>query len=299
MDCIIIPKINVRRLTKSDKSDIYSDLLLWPSLSHLQSEDRGTVEPKEFVTLAGSNGIDRIFQQSSSWVDFAFDEQVVHVFPNMISRSVPGYWEVNQKTAVWAKHFYQPNTLIYDLGASLGAASWGIAQLCQQYNPPIIAVEKSAAMVKKLQENLAISGFEHQITVQEADICEIAFQPCSIVVCNYCLQFVCPTQREALLQRIFHALLPGGVLLLAEKISMETPEEDYSIRQLHHEWKAEQGYTLNEIEQKSRSIANVMPVDKLSVHVERLKKLGFHSVVQWNQQFNFVALLAQKSRTSQ
>ena len=87
---------------------------------------------KDFVTLTGANGVDSLFQDDNqlSWLDFAFDEQVVHVFPNMISRSVPGYWEVNQKTAVWARSFYQQGTTIYDLGASLGAASWGTAQSC-------------------------------------------------------------------------------------------------------------------------------------------------------------------------
>ena len=252
------------------------------------------MEAKDFVRLAGANGVDKLFLERSNWLNFAFDEQVVQVFPDMISRSVPGYWEVNQKTAVWAKTFYQDNTVMYDLGASLGAASWGIAQLCQEQKPKIIAVEQSSAMVAQFAKNLAVCDFFHNIEIVEGDICTQELQPTSVVVCNYCLQFISPTQRKYVLQKIYDALVPNGVLLLAEKIAMESVEEDEAIRELHHQWKLQQGYTLNEIERKSRSIANVMPVDTLSTHVQRLKGIGFQSVVQWSQHFNFVAMVVQK-----
>lgn len=256
------------------------------------------MDSKDFVTLTGADGVDRIFQDGSytdTWLDFAFDERVVHVFPNMISRSVPGYWEVNQKTAVWAKQFFQKGTVIYDLGASLGAASWGIAQTLQG-SPTIIAVEKSQAMVQRLQANLQASRqmIDHNIEVLEADVCSVDFERSSVIVCNYCLQFICPSERESLIQRIFDALVPGGVLLLAEKIVMPTTEEDQHVRDLHHEWKQEQGYSLTEVERKSRSIANVMPIDSIQLHRKRLKCAGFSTVVQWSQHFNFVAMLAIK-----
>ena len=256
------------------------------------------MKPKEFVTLTGARGIDRLFEKDMSnvhWLDFAFDEQVVHVFPNMISRSVPGYWEVNQKTAVWASHYHQEGTLIYDLGASLGAASWGIAQLCKGH-PRIVAVEKSSAMVKQLQENLKASReiVDHNIEVVEGDVCTLDLEPASVIVCNYCVQFICPTQRDQLVKKIYDALLPGGIFLLAEKIAMSDPESDSKVRELHHQWKIQQGYTLNEVERKSRSIANVMPVDTVATHKRRLKSVGFGTVVQWAQHFNFVSILAVK-----
>ena len=256
------------------------------------------MKPKDFVTLTGARGIDRLFEKDMSsvdWLDFAFDEQVVHVFPNMISRSVPGYWEVNQKTAVWASHYHQDGTLIYDLGASLGAASWGIAQLCKGY-PRIVAVEKSSAMVKQLKENLDASReiVEHNIEVLEADVCTLDLEPASVIVCNYCVQFICPTQRTELVKKIYDALLPGGIFLLAEKIAMSDPQSDSKVRELHHQWKMQQGYTLNEVERKSRSIANVMPVDTIEIHKNRLKSVGFRTVVQWAQHFNFVSILAVK-----
>ena len=75
---------------------------------------------------------------------------------------------------------------------------------------------------------------------------------------------------------------------------MADADSDRKVRELHHQWKMQQGYTLNEVERKSRSIANVMPVDTIEAHICRLKDAGFNTVVQWAQHFNFVSILAVK-----
>ena len=255
------------------------------------------MQTKRFVSLTGANQIDRLFHEDNvelvDWVDFVFDEQVVEVFPDMISRSVPQYWEVNRQTALWARKFYQAGSNIYDLGASLGAVSWEIAQQFLPQKPSIIAIEQSSAMVEQFRKNLSVNPIEN-IQIWEKDVCQVGLKNASVVVCNYTLQFVCPSLREKLLQDIYQALRPNGVLLLAEKIAMESAEVEQQIRKLHHEWKRAQGYSLNEIQKKSRAIANVMPVDSISAHRERLEKIGFSSVIVWSQQYNFMALVGQK-----
>jgi len=256
------------------------------------------VETKEFVSLTGAKEIDRLFHEDNSsnrgdWIDFVFNEEVVNVFPNMISRSVPRYWEVNQETAVWARKFYQEGSNIYDLGASLGAVSWEIAQRFLPEKPPIVAIEQSSAMVQQFQSNLEASDIRN-IQIIEEDICNAQIQNASVIVCNYTLQFICTRQRKELLSKIYSALRPKGVLLLAEKVALEDEQSNQKMRQLHHEWKMAQGYSLTEIEEKSRAIANVMPVDAISTHEKRFKEIGFSSVVRWSQKYNFVAWVAQK-----
>ncbi|MFI3277216.1 MAG: carboxy-S-adenosyl-L-methionine synthase CmoA, partial [Vibrio sp.] len=55
--------------------------------------------------------------------DFTFDEHVVEVFPDMIQRSVPGYSNIISAIGMLAERFVKPNTNVYDLGCSLGAAT--------------------------------------------------------------------------------------------------------------------------------------------------------------------------------
>ena len=144
---------------------------------------------------------DSLFQDDNqlSWLDLHLMSSGSRLSIHLWSSG----WEVNQKTAVWARSFYQQGTTIYDLGASLGAASWGTAQLCEG-QPRIVAVEKSVAMVNRLRENLQASReiMEHNISVLQSDICEVDFEPSSVLICNYCLQFISPVKRRDLLQRI-------------------------------------------------------------------------------------------------
>ena len=67
---------------------------------------------------------DRLFANSrAETMGFRFDEHVVRVFPDMISRSVPGYELVVPMIGMLARRYTQPGSKIYDLGCSLGAAS--------------------------------------------------------------------------------------------------------------------------------------------------------------------------------
>ena len=47
---------------------------------------------------------------------FAFDEQVVAVFPDMIARSVPGYELLLPLIGQIASRYAQPHSRCYDLG---------------------------------------------------------------------------------------------------------------------------------------------------------------------------------------
>ena len=98
---------------------------------------------------------DRIYSTSQNDVEpFEFNERVVTVFPDMIGRSVPGYWLATELTGVVCNRFYEPGTRIYDLGCSLGAASWTIQHYLGDRVSEIIAIDNSKPMIEKFQQNL-------------------------------------------------------------------------------------------------------------------------------------------------
>lgn len=55
--------------------------------------------------------------------DWTFDERVAEVFPDMIQRSVPGYSNIISMIGMLAERFVHPDSRVYDLGCSLGAAT--------------------------------------------------------------------------------------------------------------------------------------------------------------------------------
>ncbi len=240
---------------------------------------------------------DRIYATPQEQVaDFVFNEAVVRVFPDMIKRSVPGYPTIVENLGVIASQFAQPHSALYDLGCSLGAVSQALRRHVQAEGCRVIAVDNSTAMVERCREYLHAqdSMFQELLPVEvvEADICQLDFQPASVVALNFTLQFIPREQRLALLARIRQALLPGGALILSEKLRFADAEEQALLTDLHVAFKRANGYSELEIAQKRSAIENVMKPDSLEEHRERLAAAGFTKVVPWFQCLNFASLIA-------
>jgi tRNA (cmo5U34)-methyltransferase len=106
------------------------------------------------------------------------------------------------------------------------------------------------------------------------------------------LQFIPPEQRPELLSAIRQALVPGGALILSEKLRFEDDQEQDLLTELHIAFKRANGYSELEIAQKRSAIENVMKPDSLETHRQRLLNAGFSKVVPWFQCLNFASLIA-------
>lgn len=235
-----------------------------------------------------SKETDRIFAQPLAQVpDFAFNEDVVRVFPDMIKRSVPGYPTIVENLGVLAAQFAQPDTVLYDLGSSLGAVTQALRRHVRSEGCEVIAIDNSSAMVERCREylNAQNSMFQELLPVQviEGDILALEFKPASVVALNFTLQFIAPEQRLILLGRIRDALVPGGALILSEKLRFDDEQEHALLTDLHIAFKRANGYSDLEIAQKRSAIENVMKPDSLEEHRQRLLAAGFSKVVPWFQ----------------
>jgi len=240
---------------------------------------------------------DRIYATPQEQIaDFVFNDAVVRVFPDMIKRSVPGYPTIVENIGVIASQFARPHSALYDLGCSLGAVSQALRRHVQAEDCRVIAVDNSSAMVERCREYLHAqdSMFQELLPVEvlEADICRLDFQPASVVALNFTLQFIPREQRRDLLARIRQALLPGGALILSEKLRFADGEEQQLLTDLHIAFKRANGYSELEIAQKRSAIENVMKPDSLEEHRERLLAAGFSKVIPWFQCLNFASLIA-------
>ena len=228
--------------------------------------------------------------------DFAFNEDVVRVFPDMIKRSVPGYPTIVENIGVLAAQFAQPGSALYDLGCSLGAVTQAMRRHVKSEGCRVIGVDNSAAMVTRCHEYLYAqdSMFQELLPYEliEGDILALDFQPASVVALNFTLQFIEPERRLELLTRIRQSLLPGGALILSEKLRFEDEAEQALLTDLHIAFKRANGYSELEIAQKRSALENVMKPDSLQQHRERLLAAGFSQVTPWFQCLNFASLVA-------
>lgn len=231
--------------------------------------------------------------------DWSFDERVAEVFPDMVKRSIPGYSNIISMIGMLAERFVTPDSQIYDLGCSLGAATLSIrraisADNCDTEGCRIIAVDNSPAMVERCRRH--INSFKAIIPVEviEQNILDIDIQNASMVVLNFTLQFLHPDDRQKMLDKIYAGLKPGGVLVLSEKFNFEDERIGELLFNMHYDFKRANGYSELEISQKRSMLENVMRTDSVETHKSRLKQAGFQHVEVWFQCFNFGSLLAIK-----
>lgn len=241
--------------------------------------------------------VDKLFAAPLPQIsDFVFDHDVARVFPDMIKRSIPGYPTIIENIGVMAAYHAQPDTLIYDLGCSLGAATQSIRRHLRQEGCRIIAVDNAEAMVQRCREYLSAQDAMTEelapASVVHGDILDLPLEPCSVVVLNFTLQFIAPAQRLTLLKRIRQALLPGGILILSEKFRFEESSVQHNLEQVHYAFKRANGYSDLEIAQKRSAIENVMLLDTQPAHLSRLQEAGFDQAYTWFQCLNFGSIVA-------
>ena len=225
---------------------------------------------------------------------FQFDEQVVRVFPDMISRSVPGYELIVPMIGMLARRYALPDSSIYDLGCSLGAASMAMSRAVKKNGIKIIAVDNSAAMVKKCKQNLENTSGSLPIEVHLQDIIDTPISNASVVVLNFTLQFLNRDQRQALINRISEGMCAGGVLIVSEKICFDGHQEQIDQANWHHDFKRAQGYSELEISQKRDALEDVLRPETEQEHFKRFEKAGFSKIRRWFQCFSFTSYIAFK-----
>jgi len=225
---------------------------------------------------------------------FRFDEQVVKVFPDMISRSVPGYELVVPMIGMLARRYAQPDSQIYDLGCSLGAASLAMSLAVAAKGVEIIAIDNSEAMVARFKRNMANHRGFVPIDVRLENILDTKIVNASVVVLNFTLQFLDRHQRQALVDRIAAGMNEGGVLIISEKVCFDDGQEQADQTAWHHDFKRSQGYSDLEIAQKRNALEDVLRPETEASHFKRLQQAGLSRPRRWFQCFSFASYISFK-----
>jgi len=241
---------------------------------------------------------------------FRFNQAVVDVFPDMLRRSIPGYESIITQSGLLAQRYAQPKSRLYDLGSSLGATALALrGALCESDLATdktqsdcsafeIHAIDNSAAMVTESRKVIALDTTDANqhipIQVHEADLTEYPLENASVVAMNFTLQFITPSARNALMARIANSLLPGGALILSEKVTFDNSIVNDLHIDMYHAFKSANGYSDLEISQKRTALENVLVPDTIGTHHTRLNSAGFSHSTVWFQCFNFASIVAIK-----
>ena len=217
---------------------------------------------------------DTIYEAGNlSGLPFSFNQEVTEVFEDMIDRSVPGYKTSLNIIRYLSKKYYQENTNCYDIGCSLGASSAAI--LDGANSPKVIAVDNSEAMISECRRRFESQIDSKFIEFKAEDIMETKLENASAVVINYVIQFLDILQRDELIKRIHNSLVPGGILILSEKIHFTNQLETNRFYKTHHKFKSMNGYSDMEIAGKRDSLEGVLITETEKDHIKRAIDCGF------------------------
>ena len=240
---------------------------------------------------------DKIYADPQEMIPpFEFNRQVVEVFDDMLGRSVPLYGESILRQAQIAASKYLPGTRIYDLGCSNGNLGIAFCREMKDQDFEMIAVDSSAPMLETFAQRLSTIENKDRIRLEENDIRQVPLENASVVIINLTLQFLPVADRDRLICNIHQALVPGGVLLLTEKVVHENTDLNGLQQNFYYRFKAENGYSQMEISQKREALENVLVPETVETHHQRLQQGGFTAIDTWLKWFNFVSILAVKDR---
>jgi tRNA (cmo5U34)-methyltransferase len=226
---------------------------------------------------------------------FSFDHNVAEVFDNMAARSIPQYVEIQKMIVALACDYALPSSVIYDLGCSTGATLERLVKHCEIQDVRYVGIDLSQEMLTLARQKLA--SLNAPITLKQQDLSDpVMIDNGSVVILNLVLQFLPYSTRESLLQSIFQSLRPRGIVIIVEKIIPEYETHRESFASIYHHYKAQNGYTKEEIQNKSQSLQNRLLPLGINQNIERLKKSGFSEVETFFQWFNFVGIVAHKNK---
>lgn len=239
---------------------------------------------------------DEVFREEINKVsDFKFGSKVAGVFDDMVSRSVPYYDEMQRMISELAADHAQKGTNVYDLGCSTGTTMIGMNTTISE-DIRFVGIDESPQMLEKCNEKLKEAGFTRPYDLIAANMHDsFKVENASVVVLCLTLQFIRPVAREKVLRTIVDGLVPGGVLILVEKILAEESLFNRNFIKYYYDMKRRNHYSELEISQKREALENVLIPYKLSENILILREAGFSHCETFFKWYNFSGVIAIKN----
>ena len=223
---------------------------------------------------------------------FQFDLTVATVFDDMAARSIPGYFTTQQLSINLCKGFVGDGTRIYDIGSATGTTISMLLSNLPSFLGEIIGIEPSQAMRELCQHKISKTPSHIKTTFDDANIEFAKISNASAILCNYTLHFVPTGSRQAILDKFYKSLVPGGFLILSEKITGGSTQQMKLMRQEYHRFKELNGYSKEEILDKERALSGILIPLSIEENIDMLTKAGFRRIEIAFRSPPFVTLVA-------
>jgi tRNA (cmo5U34)-methyltransferase len=224
----------------------------------------------------------------ASW---SFDGNVADTFVDHVRQSVPLYDAGHDLVCSISDYFVRDDSTVYEIGTSTGQLLRKLADH-HPHKPGArwIGIDPVEAMVDKARAHCA--GLPNVEVICD-DALTHPFEKADLFVSYYCIQFVQPRHRQDLINRIYERLHWGGALIMFEKVrGPDARFQDMSVA-LYNEFKARNGFSADEILNKTSSLKGVLEPFSTEGNLGLLRRAGFTdimSVMKWVSFEGFLAI---------
>jgi len=238
---------------------------------------------------------DTLFSEKRQEVsDFDFGKDTAVVFDDMLDRSVPFYREMQRMIGEITTDYVLDGTNLYDLGCATCNAFIELDPILPK-KVKFIGIDFSKDMLDRAREKIARTGTQRGHELICADLNDdIEITNASVVVMNLTLQFIRPVRRQRVMSNIAKGMLPGGCLLIVEKVLSKDSKINRSFIKYYYDFKQRNGYSEMEIAQKREALENVLIPYRLEEDYELFLNSGFSFADVFFKWYNFCGIVAVK-----
>lgn len=230
-----------------------------------------------------------LVEPSGRWT---FDADVTAAFDDMLERSIPQYSLMRDEVHRLAVKNVVRGTDVVDLGCARGEALAPLIEKFGAYNR-WHAIDASEPMLEVCRERFKGYTATEVMSVRKLDLrSEYPAVRASVTLAVLTLMFIPVERRPALIRKIFESTIPGGVLIVVEKVIGRYPFAEL-LEERYRELKSENGYSADSIERKRLALEGVLVPLGDVWNEELLRSAGFDVQPFWRW-FNFVGWIARR-----
>lgn len=234
---------------------------------------------------------DGIDAANANW---SFGQGTAFSFDGHVAKSVPLYALGHDLVVELSDFFVRPGSIAYEIGCSTGTLTLKLAQHNRhKADARFVGVDIEPEMVEVASQKQAKAGIGNVEFLLD-DALNVDFAPADLIVAYYVVQFVPPSRRQVLIDRLYKALNWGGALIMFEKVRGPDARFQDIVTTLYHDWKLGQGYTPAEVIAKAQSLKGVLEPFSTQGNVDLLKRAGFQDITTIMKYVCFEGFLAIK-----
>lgn len=209
---------------------------------------------------------------------WAFDDAVTNAFDDMLARSIPQYDDMRELVTSLALAHLQTGGAVVDLGCSRGGALAPLVERTRDsyWRRCFVGCEVSPPMLDAARARFSDDAC---VDIRRLDLrTDYPIELACVTLCVLTLQFVPIDHRLRLVREMRRHTMPGGCVLLVEKVLGATDVVDKRLTEHYHALKLAHGYSREDVERKRLSLEGVLVPITARWTEDMLTRAGFEHV---------------------